>query len=134
MGRHPWARPWSRKEIALLGTASDAQLGEMLGRGESDVQAARARRRIPAFGTGAPAPPLPDLSATAARLWAIYIAAQGWPSGDQQLALGWLAARGWRPTAAEIMARVDTVTRATAYRHANAVGRIREQVAEITQS
>jgi hypothetical protein len=45
--------PWSEGEAALLGTASDVELTERLGRSRSAVRSARRRRRVPPDAAGA---------------------------------------------------------------------------------
>lgn len=108
-------RPWSRAETRRLGTMSDEALGREIGRTAADVVAERRRRGITSM-TGVPPAATPTLRGTRAELWAIYQRALGGPLRLMPGVLGYLAARGWSPTAAELMRRTD-VTRPSAYRH-----------------
>jgi len=50
--QRPGGRPWTKKELRLLGTLPDAELAERFGRTENAVRVMRTRRAspVPAIG------------------------------------------------------------------------------------
>jgi hypothetical protein len=49
---HPGGRPWTAKELRLLGTVPDAELAARIGRTEKAVRVMRRRRGIPNAADG----------------------------------------------------------------------------------
>ena len=109
-------RPWTRSELALLGTASDQVIANRLGRIEAEVYTQRIRRCINSY-TGSVAPAMHELSPAEEGLWYIYRLALDGPQSMLPPLIGYLAAKGWAPTAKEIIMRTQA-GRSSAYRHA----------------